>query len=311
MLAAVIRNHFGSSPQPAPCTFAAAVDDGERLAVLLPVPEQDDGLERRPFGLGAILAWAGGRERPIEIVAPVDQAPVLARHAEDFGHVSVSVLDQTALARAAPAPLPRVPLLSPAAEAHRSLFESVGAVAVDDFGHLVAEVVGLEIGRVDGVTGQLSVGVGTADRELNARVHGDVPAEQSLRRAAELVKSIRRPGAPGHPLNRRGRQRWLRAIAHSEPTLVGAARVELLPPLGPRFLQLGPEPAAAWDPDARSVFVFSAGVDLEAVPVATDYRRRHGAERTVLVVPERDALPAIRTMAGSAGIEIHTMAVPF
>ncbi len=307
----MIRNHFGSSPEPVPCTFAAAVDDGERLAVLLPTPEEDGGFERHPFGLGAILTWARERPRAIEVVAPVDQAPALARHAEGFAHVSVSVIDQTALATAAPAPLPSVPLLSPAAEAHRGLFESVGAVPVDDFGHLVAEVVGLEIGRVDGVTGQLSVGVGTTDRELHAYVHVDIPAEQSLRRAAELVRSIRRSGAPGHPLNRRGRQRWLRAIAHAEPALVDADRLELLPPLGPRLLQLGPEPAAAWDPGARSLFVFSAGVDLEAVPVATDYRRRHRADRTVLVIPERDALPAIRAMSDCAGIEIRAMAVPF
>jgi hypothetical protein len=182
---------------------------------------------------------------------------------------------------------------------------------VDDFGCLVAEVEGLEIGRASGDDGDLEIGIGTADRELHGYVHTDSDPADSLRRAAALIRSIRRPGAPGHPLNRRGRQRWLRSLAHLDPRVVGADELAPLPPLARRMLQLGPEPAAGLDRSSSTLYVFSVGIDPELVPEATDYRRRHRPARTVVVTTVGDRFGATMDLASGVGIGSMTMNAPW
>ena len=254
-----------------------------------------------------MLLWARQNRSPIVVVAPSNRASDLARQAEDFDQITIWELDATTIVEVKASALPVVPTLTEAALEHVELFESVGAAAVDDFGRLVAEVEGLEIARAE-ASGEVAVGVGSADRELHSYVHRHQEILVSLNNAAEAVRSIRRQGAAGHPLNRRARQRWLRAVAFAEPTLLGAHRLEMLPPLQERVLQLGPEPCAALDPDAGTMFVFSAGIDPDVVPTATDFRRRHESTETVIVTSEADAFAATAEIA--ATVSIHTTTIP-
>ena len=293
------------------CGFAAAVADSERVAILLPDKSDDDGVDVREFGLGSVLIWGRNQTLPIVVVAPSDRAATLARQAEAFPQLSVAVLDGTTLADVVAAELPAIPILSEAARARTDMFEAVGALAVDDFGRLIAEVEGLEIARSEAETGDLAIGVGTADRELHGYVHSHQDSLVSLQNAADTVREVRQQGAAGHPLNRRARQRWLRWSVYANPPAVGASRLEMLPPLDERVLQLGPEPCAALDPDTNTLYVFSAGIDPEVVPSATDYRRRHNPARTVIVTSEPDAFPVTEQIAGSAGIELATVPAPY
>ena len=310
-MAAVIRNRFGSSPEPVSCGFAAAVADGERVAILLPAKSEDDGVDVREFGLGSVLIWGRNQTLPILVVAPSDRAGALCRQAEAFEQLSVAVLDGTTLAEVKPVELPAVPELNTAVLDRTELFESVGAVAVDDFGRLIAEVQGLEIARVEGEDGDLEIGVGTADRVLHGYVHSHQDAVVSLQSAADTVRAIRQLGPAGHPLNRRARQRWLRWAAFNDPSLVDARTLTIVPPLDERVLQLGPEPCAGLDPDSDTLFVFSAGIDPEVVPSATDYRRRHAPGRIVIVTSAADAFPATLEISRAAGIETLAIAAPY
>ncbi|MFW2382571.1 MAG: hypothetical protein ACN4GZ_12490 [Acidimicrobiales bacterium] len=305
-----MRTRFGSSPEPIPCGFAAAVADAERLAILLPERSDDDGSDVRDFGLGSVLLWARNLDQPLLVIAPADRAGAVARHALDFELISTWMLEGTSIIEVKPDPLPEVPTLSDATLARVELFASAGAVPIDDFGRLIAEVEGLEIARTE-PGGEVLIGVGAADRELHSYVHGHQEISVSLAKAASAVTAIRRQGAAGHPLNRRARQRWLRSAAFARPELLGAGRLEMLPPLGERVLQLGPEPCAALDPDEDVLFVFSAGIDPEVVPSAADFRRRHRPTRTVIVTSESDAFPATAEIARSVSIETTTIPSPY
>ncbi len=307
----MIRNRFGTEPEPVSCGFAAAVADGERVAIMLPAKSEDDGVDVREFGLGSVLIWGRHHKLPVLVIAPSDRAGGLARQAEAFAQLSVAVLDGTTLADPEVHELAPIPALSEPVLAHHELIESVGAVAVDDFGRLIAEVEGLEIGRVEGEDAQLEIGVGTADRVLHGYVHSHQDAVVSLQRAADTVREIRQLGPAGHPLNRRARQRWLRWSAFQDPSLVGAQRLEMVPPLEERVLQLGPEPCAAVDPDTNALFVFSAGIDPEVVPAATDYRRRHQPSGTVIVTSPADAFLATQQIAQTAGIDLRSVPAPY
>jgi hypothetical protein len=280
------------------------------VAILLPERSDDDGSDVRDFGLGSVLLWGRSQSLPIEVIAPAHRAPELARRAAGFDRIAVWTLDGTSIVEAQPLPLPEVPGLSAATLQHTELFQSVGALAVDDFGRLIAEVEGLEIARVDS-SGDLSIGVGAADRELHGYVHGHQDVAVSLNKAAVAVRSIRRQGPAGHPLNRRARQRWLRWSAYADPSALDAGSLEMLPPLGERLLQLGPEPCAAIDPETDTVYVFSSGIDPDVVPVATDYRLRHSPGHTVIVTSVADVFHATAEIALMVGIETTTIPAPY
>jgi hypothetical protein len=74
---------------------------------------------------------------------------------------------------------------------------------------------------------------------------------------------------------------------------------------------MGPEPCAALDPDGDVLFVFSAGIDPDVVPSASDFRRRHQPSRTVIVTSQSDAFPATAELASSVSIETTTIPSPY
>lgn len=251
-------------------------------------------------GLGGLLRWAvaSGADR-LTVVAESEVASSLARRASLFDFdISVWSADGAEVEPATVAPAQTPP---PIPESHRRfvpVITETGARAIDDHGMLVAEVAGLEVGRVvDGESGEpeLAVGVGQADRELQQYIHGHLDDDSNLRRAIAAVVRDRRPGAAAHPLTRVARQRWLRSVLMDDPSPVGLDRLEPVVPLRPRETVLGEEPAAA--AGNGIIVVCSVGVDLDLVPEAADYRNRDNPDADlVLVLPERDRQLAVGTL---------------
>ena len=251
-------------------------------------------------GLGPALRWAVGRQAStLDLIA---DAPVAGHLARRVGLLEVDRLGLTdvrvwaaagpAVERAEAAPLAPPPPIPVGHEPFAAVMAEAGARPVDDHGMLVAEVAGLEVARVVDASDEsggvnLDVGVGQADRELQAYVHGHLDDDTNLRRAIAAVVRDRHPGAAQHPLSRLARQRWLRSVLLDDPAPVGVAHLEPLPPLRPRTTLLGTEPAAAQGDGV--IVVCSVGVDLDLIPEAVDYRLRDEPDADVIVVvPERD-----------------------
>ncbi|HEX2384109.1 MAG TPA: hypothetical protein VHI95_15810 [Acidimicrobiales bacterium] len=175
-----------------------------------------------------------------------------------------------------------------------ALLVDAGLDVVVEHGHVAGELRGLEVARIS--NGRLDVGVGEADRELTAMVHGDLAPEAALRRVLSIVQDKRRPGAPRHPLNQLVPERWLRWTIRGEPSRVGLDRVDAAPLPRPRR-GLRERDIAAATADGV-VVVCSVGIDLDLVPAAAEARL--GLDRDahlVLVVPERDDHPVTRALA--------------
>jgi hypothetical protein len=261
--------------------------------------------------LGPALAWArkhGVTELHVVADAP-EVAAIVARRASAFvTPPSVWSVHDDRLVRAQPAPFGPLPEWPTGVETLVALVEAAGAEIVCEHGQLVAEVQGLEVGRI--VVGSdgphLEVGVGRHDREAFGLVHAELPTPEALASVVGVVRQHRRPGAAAHPLNQLAASRWLRAMMADRPDDLGFASLE------PRALTHEREgvkarhPAAAVGVDRAgrpAVVVFSVGVDLDLVPTAADVRlherqqRTETVERLVLVLPERDVVAATRAQA--------------
>lgn len=253
-----------------------------------------------PRALGRALHWARSNDLSRLSILADGHSADLARRAELLtsdgtppGTVSVWEVVGADVEEAVPAPAEAPPELP---EDHRrlaSVISEAGARPVDDRGRLIAEVAGLEIGRViDGEDGpRLDIGVGQADRELNQLVHGTNEPGDELRRVIRAVAEYRRAGSH-HPLTRVGRERWLRSTLLDNPSPVGATMLEPLVPLRSRSgLNIDiPAAAAGRTVDGRPIVVVTmVGVDLDLIPEAADYRDRHDPDaELVLGMPERD-----------------------
>lgn len=299
----------------------AHVGDAARSSVELPggagLVEGDAAwvlLDASPIrSFGAALVWAA-RQGAAEVHLLVDDAAdaaVLARRAGCFDPApNVWVVVGTSLQPAAPAPVP-VPKVAPAAPVLAELLVDADLEVIVEDGIVRGEVLGLEVARiVHGHTSTgipidepfLEVGVGHADRELTAMLHGALSPVEQLARVVAIVREHRRPGAERHPLNQLAPERWLRARLVAEPARIGLAALRPSEPALPRpnLRDQAVAMAIGEDPDGRSVVVAcSVGVDLDLVPAAADARLATASEaRLLLVVPERDAHPVTRDLAG-------------
>ena len=305
-LAAIVERRWGPGDRARHALGAgAALTEGSRAWVL-----GDDAGER---ALGAALVWADRHHvGELHVLAEDPAAGVLARQAALFAPApTVWRLDGSGadLAEAQPAPLP--PRADPPAptELVDALIDA-GVEIVVEGGLMRGEVNGLEVARI--VAGEtsagvpidaplLEVGVGKADRELTALVHGELAPLDQLTRVVEIVRSHRRSGAPRHPLNQLVPERWLRAVLCRRPDIVGLAALH--PAEGPR-----PRPnlserdvavAAGTDAAGATVVVAcSVGIALDLVPAAADARALlDPGARLVLALPERDDHPGTRALA--------------
>jgi hypothetical protein len=253
------------------------------------------------------MAWARQHDvDELHLIVERD-AGLLARRASLFADgPSVWQLEGTDLraaepeALASPEPLPSEPELA-------ALLIDAGLDVVQEHDHLAGELRGLELARI--TTSGLEVGVGEADRELTAMVHGKLPPDAALHRVVDIVQEKRRPGARRHPLNQLVPERWLRWTIRNDPSRVGLGPVEPAPLPRPRR-GLRERDVAAGVADGV-VVVCSVGIDLDLVPAAAEARLALDPESDlVLVVPDRDDHPVTRALAGrlSTGAEVRTVA---
>ncbi|MFZ9628188.1 MAG: hypothetical protein ACO3C1_02430 [Ilumatobacteraceae bacterium] len=312
-LSALVRDHLAASTlagsssgaiEAAEFAGGAAVRHGDEGWVLV-ADRSQYGPSR---GLGGALAWAV-RHDVARLHVVVDEGEGgLARRAAGFAlPVSVWRAEGRALVAAVAAPLPHAAEVPPHHRQFEDVIVAAGAEPTIEHGVLAGEVVGLEVCRVvdDAYSGttRLEVGVGTHDREAFLMLHGDRPTSAALAEVVAAVRAHRTDPASGHPLARLARERLLRAVVVADPALVGASRVEPVPPPEPRANLKDPVPCTAVAHDARggrTVLVFTTGIDLDAVPTCIDARTATGIDQCELVLPTRDAIDLQHRLAALA-----------
>lgn len=259
---------------------------------------------------GPVLVWSArnGAQRVHLLVE--SSADVLARRATCFRDApAIWQVDEATLVPATPAPPVRQLAARPAPELAGLLVDAGLEVVVEE-GIVRGEVNGLEVARiVQGTTSTgieidaplLEVGVGFADREMTAMLHGSLSPVDQLARVAEIVRQHRRPGAQRHPLNQMAPERWLRTALVRNPGRLGLSRLAPVAPATPRPNLKDTGVAMAEGATAageRVVVACSVGVDLNLVPEAADVRLAlDPSARLLLVVPERDAHPVTVELA--------------
>jgi hypothetical protein len=284
---------------------------GGRLWVLL-----EDGASRR---LGAVLALAHrrGADEVHVITADAAAAGVLARRSSLLV-VPPRIWElqgaELVAARAAPPAVEVAP--PPAAERHRAALVDAGLEVLTEGGHLVGEVLGLEVARVvvDAAGSRIEAGVGRFDREVGAMMWAELSELDALGRATDLVRAHRQPTAARHPLNQLVPERWLRSVVIAHPELVGAAELHAVGGAVPRTGLRAEGVASALGVDAQGdalVVSCSTGVHLDLVPTAADDRLTHApGARLVLVVPEADARTVTTELAAHLVHPAHVVALP-
>jgi hypothetical protein len=299
-LGALVARHFGVEHS----TQASFPGGAARVADSTAWVFADDDVVR---SLGTSLAWARQHHvGELHLVVERD-AGLLARRAAQFAeppHVWWLQGMQLHPAEPEAAPSPAQP---PDAPDLTRLLVDAGLDVVVEHGHLAGELRGLEVARI--TTGGLEVGVGEADRDLTAMVHGELSPEDALHRVVGIVQDKRRPGAPRHPLNQLVPERWLRWSVRRDPASVDLTAVGPAPLPRPRRGMRERDIAAATADG--SVIVFSVGIDLDLVPAAAEARAAiDPAAHLVLVVPERDDHPVTHALADKlqARAEIRTVA---
>jgi hypothetical protein len=288
--------------------------------------------------LGGPLLWATRRDvATVHLV--VDAAPAtgpdagadppagrLARQAQAFARPRVEVFeldrsDAATLVPADPAPFP-APLPAEGPTELVDLLADAGVEVLVEGGMVRGEVDGLEVARI--VTGEttagvpldgplLEVGVGAADRELTAMLHGELPPAQQLERAVAYVRRHRVDGSH-HPLAQLVPERWLRAVLRRRPDVVGLADLRPVegPSPRPNLRDVLPAFARGTTDDGRAVVVAcSVGVDVDLVPAAADARAFLEPDAELwLVVPDKDDHPGIRRLAESLADPARVVPVP-
>ncbi|MDP1821364.1 MAG: hypothetical protein Q8K58_15915 [Acidimicrobiales bacterium] len=302
-LVALARPHVGDiKPERHSFPGGAALTAGSSAWLLL---ESDPVIS-----LGPALVWADRRGAADVHLLTERAAGVLARRAALFSPApTVWEVDGTAVRPATPDPVPVAAPAEPAPELASLLVDADLEVLVED-GLVRGELNGLEVARIVHGTSTagmpldeplLEVGVGQADRELTAMLHGRLDPVDQLARVAEIVRDLRRPGAERHPLNQLVPERWLRARLLADPGRVGCARLRPVEAPIPRanLRERGVAVALGTALDDQPVVVAcSVGIDLDLVPSAADARLAlDPGARLVLVVPERDAHPVTRSLA--------------
>jgi hypothetical protein len=278
-----------------PFPGGAAVVDGSTAFLLLDADPSRS--------LGSALAWAA-KQGASEVHLLVDaEAGVLARRAGELTDPpTVWRVEGRSLAAAAPEPV-ALAEAPPDAPELAAVLANEGLEVIAEDGAIIGEVNGLEVARIartdDGV--ELSTGVGRFDREASTLMHGHLAPADAVARVAGIVRAERRPGAEPHPLNQLVPERWLRARLIADPALIGVAALHAEPSVPQRtsLRARGVACATGARLDGTPVVVVcSVGIDLDLVPAAADARAHLEPDaELVLVIPERDDHPAIRSLA--------------
>jgi hypothetical protein len=286
--------------------------------------------------LGGALAWAiRNGATSLDLVAEADTG-LLARRARRLSFpVRVWFAEERTLLPAVAEPLAPPP---PPSSEHLELvavIHQAGATPNVEHAVVFGEVRGLEVcrvvdqpttghiadldvdtaslaaasGAVDGV--QLEVGVGDNDREAFRLLHGDVPTAEALAVVVDAVARHRSIEAPQHPLNRLGRERYLRWELEQDPTRIDMVSVTPAQPPLPRPNLKDPVPcvAAAVAPDGTTrTVVCSVGVDVDLVGFVADVQAMSG-DPVVVALRERDAVPITRELLATLATPVELRAV--
>lgn len=302
-LRVLVDGQLGSSARAAVAfPGGAGLVDGDTAWLLL------DADPLKAFG--PALVWSSRQGASIVHLLVDTGAAVLARRASCFAPPpTIWQIDGTAL-RAAEAAPPAAEIGALAAPELAELLVDTDLEVIVEDGLVRGEINGLEVARiVHGETSTgipieapvLEVGVGHADRELTAMLHGSLSPVDQLARVAEIVREHRRPDAERHPLNQLAPERWLRARLVAEPGRIGLRHLSSIGPAVPRpnLRDTAVAMARGETADGATVVVAcSIGVDLDLVPAAADTRLAVAPDaRLLLVVPERDAHPVTRELA--------------
>lgn len=288
--------------------WGAALESGAAWTALLEVDPV------RSFGQAMVLATRHGAAA-LDVLVDAESSGAVARRAGLFDPVpTVWSVVGSELEPAVPTRLDRVgpPVIEPHVEALLTMPE---VRMVVEHGVAFAECRGLEVARVVGVGAEqrLEVGVGVYDQGAFAVMHPDLTPQQSLAEVVAQVLEHRRRDAAPHPINRLVRERWLRSELLDEPGRAGLAALVAVEAVTPRDGLLVRKPAFAYGPGERVVVACSVGIDLDLVPAAAEVAAREGAERIVLVLPERDDHPVTRAVAARCRlpVEVHVAGVPW
>ncbi len=251
----------------------------------------------RSYGL-VLAACAAGPSSGGTPAAPItilvnERASDLARLAQDLGPaVHIAEIDGSTVTPAVAAAPIDVPTTELQTE-FRELFDHAGLHTVDEFAAITAEFRGLEVARVTGVndTQRVDVGIGAYDQGAFAMMNPEFNAKESLAYVVRQAGEHRVRGAEPHPMNRLVRERWLRAEALVDPTLVGCVSIEAVAPARPRggLHEMAPSFAIGHSVGgATTLLAFSVGIDLALVPDAVEVASRFAIESVAFVVPEQD-----------------------
>lgn len=302
-LRSLVAQRWGTAPRDhLDFPGGAALIDGREAWLLV------DADPRKAFG--PAMVWAARRGAATVNLLVEDWAEVLARRAACF--VDPPTIWRIAGAEVVPADAAPAAIAAPAPSAPdlMALLVHADLEVVVEEGVVRGEVNGLEVARiVHGTTSTgveiadpvLEVGVGLADREMTAMLHGALSPVDQLARVAEIVRRHRQVGAQRHPLNQLAPERWLRAALLASPGRLGLVRLTPLAPAVPRPNLRDTSVAFAQGEAAdgqRVVVACSIGIDLDLVPSAADTRLSvDPAARLLLVTQERDAHPVTTELA--------------
>ena len=262
--------------------------------------------ERGDRSLGGALAWAKRNEIDELHVLAATGAGTVARQAQAFDpQPQVWTVDERTLAPAEADPLPVAGVPDERALAFAQMLAEGGAKPwVEHDGTVVGEVLGLEVARV--VDGMLEVGVGKHDREAHHELLNQGQSVEDVRRVVETVRALRLDDR--HPLHRMSLERWLAEVVAANPDWIGVTSVERCPSLVLRddLRDRAPAPVVG----EGVVAVCSVGLDPEFVPLAADLRDLYDpAARLLLVVPEGDDHPSMRSLAAMLRVPAEVVTV--
>lgn len=303
-LSALVRDHLDVGGEPFELGSTTALSAGDVMAVLVPTAD--------PAALAGALLGARRRDADTVVLYVDEGADDVARWAGYFalpGGIQVRAVAGAGSVAADPSPVPPAEPSPDDADDVAADLRDAGVELVVEHGVLRGEVWGLEVARAvrwptdRGGDGRLHLeaGVGRFDRDAVAAARPDDPPAVSLRRAVDMVREHRYPGAPVHPLQLLARERWLRAQLVQDPSLVGATELHAVATTieAPGLKDAHPAAASGVAEDGSPMLVLaSTGVDLALVPLAADTRAQlDPAAELVLAVPPADRHPGTVALA--------------
>jgi hypothetical protein len=210
--------------------------------------------------------------------------------------------------------------LSPEQADFLGVIVSAGATPVMEGGVLRAEVLGLEVGRVNVIEAdeegplevRLEVGVGKHDRLAQSMMNAHAEVSQTLRDAVASVLQHRNAEALPHPANTSSRSRWLRELVIETPSLIDCVgpSVRLSSTVAVDLKRSGVAAVRLRRAGADALIGCTAGVDLDAATDLLDLAAESDSA-VLLVMPERDALPAMVTLCANVTPPIEIVAAPW